>query len=362
MTHKFEIDTLKGVIDPVDLLESLGVNIASISGDEIICHCPFTENHKNGDRNPSFSLNSTHMVYNCFTCGGGNVVQLVRRLNNSTADEAEDYLIKSFNPLTTTKSLRDEIMKRFVKEEKEELPSYPMSILDDYHQFHDYMLTRNVSKDVCRDMLIGYDIKHNGITIPHVFKGKLVGWQTRHLLTDEATGNNICMYCGNSFKHVPKYINSPHFPKKQTLYNYSNALEYADLNSTQVIVVESPMSVLRLITEGYKASVATFGSWTIEQIGLLTCCNKGVLLWPDNDQAGEQNLARAIEYLLAYIPDVKIIPVVGKAKGDAGDLDTEAIHQHIANAYSPWLFMRNGMLNLQEAIEWHSKNLETEKK
>ena len=52
----------------------------SFRGDEIICSCPFPV-HEHGDRNPSFGINMSKGVYNCFSCHeSGNLVQLCERL------------------------------------------------------------------------------------------------------------------------------------------------------------------------------------------------------------------------------------------------------------------------------------------
>ena len=201
-------------VDGKEILESLGVRISMISGEEILCHCPFTENHKNGDRNPSFSFNTKRLVYNCFSCGGGNLTSLVKTLQRLSDEEAERWILDHVNHLQSGANLKTEINKRLMVE-SQKTSSYPDQIIQPFFKFHPYLIERGISKEVARDMKVGYDETHGGITIPHYFNRKLVGWQTRHLIQD-IEGNFQCPFCLMS--KVPKYTNTPNFPKKNTLY------------------------------------------------------------------------------------------------------------------------------------------------
>ena len=51
------------------------------------CKLPFGM-HKNGDANPSASLNADTLLFNCFTCGGGSIIWLVQNCMDISRDDA----------------------------------------------------------------------------------------------------------------------------------------------------------------------------------------------------------------------------------------------------------------------------------
>ena len=342
----FDLTALKAVgIDAKEILETLGMSIVQVGNDEIICHCPFAENHKNGDKTPSFSFNTEKMVYNCFTCGGGTLISLIKYLRGLDDSQVEKWVLEHASSVSEDRDLRDEVNKRLIKEE-DVATSFPQSILTSFNGFHPYLDQRGLSKEVCSKMRIGYDEAHSGITIPHFFNNKLVGWQTRHLIQD-SNGKFLCQKCPDS--RVPKYTNTHGFPKKNTLYNYSNALDNCRVTGEEIIVVESPMTALKLMTLGYNSVVATFGSWSKEQMFSLIGCLQGVILWPDSDKAGDANVRRVIPILTQFVP-VKIAPILDKEKGDPGDLDKEEVAEYLKYCYSPFtVIVEKNLLNLKEA-------------
>lgn len=365
-THKLnkissvDLSSLKDAhLDVKDLLESLGVNIINVSGEEIICQCPFSENHKNADKTPSFSFNTKELIYNCFACGGGTLLTLIKYINGWDDSQTEKWILESTSHVSQDKDLLTEINKRLVKTAAQSNPTYPNSILKNFNVFHSYLSERGLSKEVCREMDIGFDTDHMGITIPHWFNNKLVGWQTRHILQD-SDGNFVCDKCLTP--RPPKYTNTTGFPKKNTLYGYSKALRYARLTGNKVIVVESPMSVLRLKTYGYNEVVATFGSWSKEQMFSLSGCQQGIILFPDNDPSGYKNVSHVLSFIANLVP-VELAPIYDIPKGDPGDLCEEDVAFYLSMCYNPFTFVtEKRLLNLKEAEECHSKNLARQKK
>jgi DNA primase len=344
-----DLSYLKGRFNPEEVLETLGLEVIHHdSHNEILCRCPFPENHSNGDSVPSFSYNDDLMVYNCFTCGGGTLASLIKTLNNFTSnDQIENWLI-DFSDLSenTDRDLKNEVMKILNSNKEETMMEYPGSVLTQFRKLHPYLEERGISREVAIDMRIGYDEKHDGIVIPHFVAGKLVGWQTRHLKKD---GDKfVCAHCLEHKKRVPKYNNTHNFPRGNTLYNYSQALEYLKSSSDRMIIVESPFTVLKLKSMGFNNCVATFGSWSREQIFSLCVCLNGVILWPDNDPAGYENVNRILDYAASWFP-VSIAPVHPKPKGDAADLSKEEVAEYLNYTYSSLVFKRmKKLLTLKE--------------
>lgn len=337
-----ELDFYIGRLDGDELLEALGVDAAFHKNQWIMCHCPdWLGNHKNGDANPSFGFNPDELVYNCFVCGGGDVFQLVENMLVIDAEDEDerDRQVEQFllsmahlEPMDSA-DFQSEI-NRLMNPIKEMEPdaSYPETALFPFRKIHPYLLERGITKEVVVDHQVGFDEQHMGITIPHFFMGKLKGWQTRHLM--EKDGEYMCpdKYCNPPYaKKTPKYKNTSGFPKVNTLYAYDQTMRYCKANGIgDIIVVESPMTVLYLKSCGFGNVMGTFGQFNTEQGSLLWPFNK-VYFWPDNDKAGRENTWRAIRALERYV-NLLIVPVVSGDKSDAANLEPDEISKYIGDA------------------------------
>lgn len=334
-----KVDHLIGRVDLEHVvLPALGVVVAKKTGSELLCHCPdLMGNHSNGDANPSFTTNEDKLVYNCFVCGGGSLVKLVQDVFAYDEPTALLWLEEHSNLApSTSEDFADEIERLLAqhREQLEPFPEYPEDHLFQFEGFHPWLSDRGISREVAKDMQVGWDDTHCGIVFPHVFGGRLVGIQTRHLAMN-ARGQFLCPAEGVG---VPKYKNSTRFPRKHTLYNYDHALEYE-----RVIVVESPMTVLYLKSCGYQHVVATFGAGLAPgQAQLLYVFHGGVFVWPDNDGAGDKTLSDALVMLERYVP-MFIIPAVPGEKSDPADLQPEEIPHYIDAAYPSVLYPIDGI-------------------
>jgi hypothetical protein len=354
-------DHLRGRLDTQEFLEALGIDVAYRLGSQVMCHCPdLAGNHKNGDANPSFGFNEEKLIFNCFVCGGGNLLELVTQmLPDVLTDEdalafAEQYSDMS---ITTGEDLTAKVQAILhPEEEKDIMPDYPPEALFQYRKIHPYLYERGLTKEIIVEMQVGFDEEHSGIVIPHYFQGRLRGWQIRHLVEDPK-GTYHCQVKSCNFKNekpvkVPKYKNTSNFPKINTVYGYDRLKEkHVELRdhrdrarregklvdlADSVIVVESPMTALRLMSLGYNNVVATFGQFNIEQ-GMLLLPFRRVIFWPDNDSAGYENAQRCVDSLSRYTP-VYITPVVEKIKGDAADVAEDDLQLYLRSAYHYSLF------------------------
>jgi len=300
-------------IDAYSLLQDLcGINEINESGNELIhsCRLPFGL-HKNGDQNPSASLNKETLMFNCFTCGGGSVFWLVENILDITFNQAlarvKEYSTGSFVDYDKFIDRLKANLSQGSPEGKVDIPVYSQNILEPWIRQTDYMDSRGISHEVQRDMKIGLrentmEWVHSGdasqqvsvsrIIIPHIFNGQLVGWQGRKLTEDP---------------RVPKYKNSKQFPKAWTLYNYDNL----DPNE-ELIVVESPMSVLKLKSLGVNNVVSTFGaSISNYQIHLIRRF-QDVCIWMDGDTAGR----KASSYLVHCLSKTNMVTILEEDNED----------------------------------------------
>ncbi|MFR8831062.1 MAG: CHC2 zinc finger domain-containing protein, partial [Eggerthella lenta] len=70
----------------IDLLE---LKNSYISGDELWASCPCPENHRHGDKKPSWSINLNTLRHHCFSCGfSGDAAGLVMRQRSCSRSQA----------------------------------------------------------------------------------------------------------------------------------------------------------------------------------------------------------------------------------------------------------------------------------
>jgi DNA primase len=307
------INDLAGSLDAASLLQDLcGVSEMYETGDEIIhsCRLPFGM-HKNGDQSPSASLNKKTLLFNCFTCGGGSVFWLVENILDVTFNQA----VARINEYSTGTAIEyekfvDRMKENFSKgkpDGKIDIPVYSETILSQWIQETEYMDSRGISREVQREMKTGLrdcfeewvrdgdsfqKLSISRIIIPNFFNGELVGWQGRKLSEDP---------------RLPKYKNSKNFPKAWTLYNYDNL----DPNE-ELVVVESPMSVLKLKSLGIHNVVSTFGASISDyQIHLMKKF-QDICIWMDGDAAGR----KASSYLVYNLSKTNMVTILEEDNED----------------------------------------------
>ena len=284
-------------LDAYDILVNvIGARNITPSGDELIHSCPLPfGGHKNGDTNPSASINTQTLLFNCFTCGGGDVVWLVSNVLGLTRTEAISLLRKEAEgtKLVPVEQFVDKLKDIFndTPQARDEIPIFSNNILSRWIGPCSYLTDRGVSPAVQEQMLTGVDtnrievagqdsVRVDRVVIPHFINGKLVGWVARKI--EEVPG-------------VPKYRNSKGFPRGAWLYNLDNARD-----CEHVYVVESPMSVLVLKSRGINNVVATFGAKVEDkQINLLRQFSK-VTAFMDGDDAGRKATLHLVEKLSCY--------------------------------------------------------------
>lgn len=312
-------------------LNEMGAQNIQVQGSEIIHSCLLPMgNHPNGDRNPSASINFDTMVSGCWVCGGGTFLWWVAAVGQlEGASQALNFVTEksgiSVNRPNTLQEVLDFIERTQNPESPMyvEPPTYDPGIIEPWKVVHPYLTEwRKIPAQNVMDLNVGYAvlrtrrtdgvfIDSHRIIIPHFFKGKLYGWQSRRL-GDDGT---------------PKYVNTPDMPKDTTLYNYSVG------ERPMVVVVESPMSV---ITHKHVADmIATFGSMvTDRQLDLVSRSRaKKIVLWFDNDEAGWNATARVGDYLMnhgmVYVVDSPYV-------GDPGDLPSHLVEELLAEKIIPY--------------------------
>lgn len=279
---------LKRSIDGEAFLRNvIGARNITRRGSEIRHSCPLPFGlHKSGDENPSASFNEEKLLFCCHVCGGGSIFWYVQNVKDCSQEEAIRLLREVIRPTEITAA---ELIAEFEKMWTEDdvffhLPEYNPRILDPWKMYSVYLDKRGISREVQRQFQTGIDLKNKDkigerwleqprVVIPHFFDGKLVGWTKRLIDNDQIE---------------PRYKHTRGFPKQYTLFNWDTAKTRDD-----VVVVESPLSVLKMASNGVLNTVATFGANVAdEQVELLRCFDELVLAF-DGDYAG-RNAVRAV--------------------------------------------------------------------
>lgn len=282
-------------IDARAVLEHYGAeNCTEITGEdgsvEIVHSCLLDRvepHHAHGDENPSAACNVDKKLYVCYNYAGMDLFRFIARMERkghlsdivpilgqflSGATSPADDVLAELNSIFSTKSFTADV------------PFYAPRVLDHWRGYHPYLAERGIVPDAVALLQWGYDPEDNRIVIPHFWHGSLVGWQKR------AVPDRPGKWEGSSVQY-PKYKNSTHFPKSETLYAYDL------VDGDSVIVVESPFSVAKAWSLGIPNVVATFGSSVNNaQIELLAGFPK-VTIWFDADPAGFKGEKRLVTKL-----------------------------------------------------------------
>jgi hypothetical protein len=333
----------------LDLLGEIGArNVRNPRSDgEIIHSCPLPFGaHRNGDSNPSASLNFKRLTFNCLGCGaqGGLLWFIATMRGDDTFDGARQWLGEQTGiggHLLEAHKLQEILESIFAQQDEKPGPLhvYPESTLKPwtFPRAHPYMThqgnfgsikCRGIPEENCQRFRIGYAEKYpmgfsinertgerverppqERIVIPIFWDGKLVGWQARAL--DPADS--------------PKYKNSVDCPRDRVLYGWPG-------KGQDVVLVESPMSVLRHCH--HQPMVASFGKQLTERQLRILQGARSVTVWFDSDTAGWSGTQHAIDELKGYLP----IRVVNWPYRDAdpADIDDHTVASRIKDAV-PWL-------------------------
>jgi DNA primase len=332
--HRIDVETVE---------EELGFAPLEVKDGNAVGYCILPWGlHKNGDTTGKFAIHREQRLYNCWVCGGGNLLSLVMEMKELDEQSATDWLFQFTAPADLTdEDFEDEIQRILYRQKvtKPPMPYFNSNVLTRWeHTDHPWFEERGISENVRDTYRLGYnpsakrysskgDYVGPAIVLPHFWNNRLVGWQHR--------------WCEETPKHIPKYVNTDDFPKSETVFNY----EAVYLSRDPIVVVESVSTALYLISLLIPA-VATFGaSISDEQIRLLRACQQGLILAPDNDSPGakwislpDEDLYKGkvplMEALERYTPVQVAGPVGGPDSGDdLGDVTPDEVRQTLAETW-----------------------------
>lgn len=307
LANKDKYEEYRRRIDPQLVLDHYGAQNASLIGDEVLHSCLIDRvdpHHTNGDANPSARMSLSKKLYVCYSYGGGDIFWLIRTLEGKETFAEIVPILGQF--LTGSTESKEDFLKELegyfraeVDPEDEPIPTYSDRVLKQWAFTHPYLINqRGVTHEAATRLRVGYDLDERRIVFPLFFEGKLVGWQKRAV----PGGLGYPATLEEKGGHLPKYKNTPGFPKSKALYNYDLVMERG---RKEVLVVESPMSCLKAesLTDGedlLAGTISTLGAKVSDlQASYLRRFDR-VYVYFDADPAGQKGAKYLTERLYRH--------------------------------------------------------------
>jgi DNA primase len=255
------------------------------------------------DHRPSWWINTETGAHICFSCGyKGNIYTLISDVKGIDYHDARDYIDD------TAEVPIDSLMKRI-----KELPQYvvaeetiPMSEarLAVYGEPPDIELKKRfLTREAVNKYEVLWDETNEAwilpIRDPETFS--LLGWQEKGAR-------------GRFFKNQPAGVK-----KSKTVFGVQH------LNEEQLIVVESPLDVVRLESVGIYGSVSIYGAMMSEEQAKIIRRAKRVIAAFDNDPAGKKACEQIRDYARKYGFDLLFFNYKGIDVKDVGDMTPSEI-------------------------------------
>jgi len=302
------------MIDLVSVLERLGVEITAVGERRVFGLCPMHE-ERVGERQRTshWSVDRQLLVHHCFSCGyKGTLAALIADLNNQTPDWAADWLAE--HDRVTAFSRARKLGKA---PDTGTGPPGPYRALE--RLLEGFCAPPDAPME--RRQLERFAVNYYGV----LWDPENRGW-----ITPIRRQNGRLM--GYQFKRRGFVRNHPVGVKKRT------TLFGIDLfpEDGQAILVESPLDVVRLYSEGIAGGLAAFGALVSDQQVELLCAHAStVVLALDNDEEGQLQ-TQAMLGRLGRRLRVKVLDYGTSKAKDVGEMTREEIEVALTNSATPW--------------------------
>ncbi|HHV41240.1 MAG TPA: toprim domain-containing protein [Clostridiaceae bacterium] len=336
------LDTVKEKIrervDPVYLLEWLGVTDYRVGHNMIRCACPI---HRGRGKN-NFSFDTSTGIWTCFSrrCGEDVglprdiflLVMLVKGVSFSTAlailksqvglsDEECQFDKKDHDHVKIRKWLRKQRLL-----DEPDVAVIDESTLDHLDSRpHQYLLNRGFSPEIIKLFDVRYassgDMQGRIVIPVRDDCGQLVGLSGRLITDDQA-----------QMKKLGKWKHMFNFSAGSVLFGLDKAKPYV-ATSGRMVLVEGPFDVMKAFQHGLCNVCATLGVNILpNQVDLVIQNTSEVYLAYDTDEAGQKG-ARRIYEKLAGFTDVRFMMLPDGR--DVADTDEYEIWDIYSNPLTP---------------------------
>ncbi len=312
--------------------------------------CPF-----HNEKTPSFIVSPERQTFHCFGCSkGGNIFTFIMEKENVDFPEAARILASRcgvFIPENYDPAKNDEYKKN--ANQREKLYSIHNIISKWYSEilFKDagkeglkYLYDRNITKDIINKFKIGFApnawdsainfLKGNNFTVNNIILSGLAveseksnriydRFRNRIIFPIWSDRGDIVAFSSRTIEENSKggkYINSPEtkiFKKSRILY----ALPLAKNGIKEkgyAILCEGQIDTIAMHRSGFTNTVAPQGTaFTDEQAQILKRYTDKIYICFDADTAGINATLKAIDILLEYEFDIKIVKLPDKQDPDS---------------------------------------------
>lgn len=297
----------------IEVLTGLGVDVRNTDGREIQGRCPVHRNRTGKeDRSPSWSMNASTGLWICFSCGArGSLPMLVEELTgdhdalvavhtmliDAGINQISQTLAPSTQPEVGLLSTDLVTFSRFSAPPKQEVRR------------------RNLTSEALEEYSVRWDSEREAWVLPILSSlGEMLGWQLK----------------GSGWvRNYPKGVKA-----SRSLFGMHR------LNTTTVVVVESPLDVVRFSDVFSKPkAVATFGAAVSDyQIRTLADAADRVVLAMDNDVAGWKSMRRLFTSMPALRKGLWFFDYADHPAKDIGEMSDNDISQGVlcASLLPPW--------------------------
>jgi DNA primase len=308
--------------DVESALLRLGIEVDQ-RGDELLGLCPMhLERTGKSDLNPSWSINSETGVHHCFSCGyKGTLLTLVAEIKDFNTqwdrldfDAAKDWLRSNIE-------VNFDLLARQLEDAKEayvpvqrllEMSEARLAVFDSIPP--EWALeARDLTADGCTKHGVKWDTRQNAWITPirNPDTHKLLGWQEKGQLN-------------RYFRNRPMGVE-----KSRTLFGLDV------WRGGTMIIVESPLDVVRLSSLGIDGGISTFGaSVSTIQKNQMRQAEKLIIAF-DNakiDSAGLKASQDMLEHCKTTGLECRFFNYEDSGYKDIGDMPEQLIYQGIVNA------------------------------
>src|SRR5436190_3999602 len=340
---QYFIDDLKTRADLVRIIQPYAQDLKKKGANWMAC-CPFHQ-----EKTPSFSVNPAKGFYKCFGCGkGGTAFNFLMEMEGLNFPEAVKrvaeisgvMLPEQVDDRTYERSKQQREEKKKVADQIIELNQIALEFWEGELQkknakakaAREYMESRGISEEVQQHFRIGFspDKWDALLGVLHDFGAdeNLIALSGLLSVNEDKTrtfdrfrgrimfpvldvnGRPVAFGARAMGTDEPKYLNSPETPayvKGEHLYGLFQGKD--EIRKKQfAILVEGYLDLIALAQFGITNTAASLGTaFTPEQAKLLGRFTRRVVINYDGDDAGIKAARRAIEHLLPYDFDVKVL-------------------------------------------------------